>query len=234
MGIPRIQDLPGIAGAYGGDLVGGFNGALHHIHAAVILQQSGVIQGNAHQLVEHFLAVLALVLDVVDGEYGMDVLIALLILVENLVVHRDHGSLPVVGVNDVRLEVDTADHFQHCTAVEYKPLTVIIEAVDAVSAEVVLIVDKIIGHTLVNAGENAAVLLPPGNVHGNIGQKGQRSTHFRRNALVQGDHDQTVMSLFHNSGGQRAGNIRQTAGRYIGQCLTGCKQNIHTDHPSCN
>ena len=81
IGIPRIQYLFGIGRAYCGNAVCRFNGTLHQIHHAVKFQKVGVIDGDTHQFGYYFLAVNALILDIVNGIDDADIFKFLVILV---------------------------------------------------------------------------------------------------------------------------------------------------------
>ena len=222
MRIPRIKDLPCIARGDGCDLVGGFNRALHHVDIPVIFEQICMIHRDAHDLIQHFLAVFALICDIMDREYGVDIIKSLLILIEDLIIDRSQSSLPVIAVNDSRLEVDDAQHFEDRTAEEYEAFAVVIEAVDAVALEVILIVDEVIGHALMDGGENTAILLPPCDIDGNRGDKGHVLAHIVADRLIERNDNAAVMAFFVQCKRQRACNICEAAGCDIRSCFTCC------------
>ena len=62
MAEPRVQDLLGIGGADGSDLVGGLDRALHEVGTAVIFHNMGVAGADAAGILENVQTVLALVL----------------------------------------------------------------------------------------------------------------------------------------------------------------------------
>ena len=69
---PRVEDLHGIGGADGGDLVGSLEGALHKVCAAIVLHDVLVPAADAAGIFQNVGAVLALVGNVVDGEHRLD------------------------------------------------------------------------------------------------------------------------------------------------------------------
>ena len=224
VGIPRVEDLFRIGGADSGDTVCCFNSAFHQIHHAVKFQQAGVIGGNAHQLCDNFLAVNALVLDVVDGVDDADVLEFLVVLIEDTVEHRHHSRLPVVAVDDVRFPVQRRQNFQHGTAEKDKAFAVVVKAVHSVPHEIIRVVQQVIGHFAHLDGVDAAVLLPPAHFYGDILEIGHLVADSRGDAPVQGHNNTAVdLAVLAQRSRQGASHICQTAGCGKGQCLAGSK-----------
>src|SRR5699024_2277585 len=108
-----VQDLLGVGGADGGDLVGGLEGALHEVGAAVVLDDVLVAPADAAGIFQDIQAILALVSDVVDGEDGLDPVELVQVTVVQVQVDRDQGRLPVVAVDDVGGEVQIEQGLQH-------------------------------------------------------------------------------------------------------------------------
>ena len=96
-----------------------------------------------------------------DGKQGLDAGVPLVIGVEQPVVHRHQGGLPVVGMDDVGLEVDVGQHLQNGPGEKREPLRVVKVAVDAAALEVVLVIDEVVDHIVDLGLENAAILPPP-------------------------------------------------------------------------
>ena len=76
-------------------------------------------------------------------------------------VHRDHGGLPVVAVDYVRLEVYPAKSLDDRFREEREALSVVVLAIKRIAHEVLLVVDEVVGHASVLELEDAAVCAPP-------------------------------------------------------------------------
>ena len=197
--VPWVKYLPSIAGGNGGYLIRCLESALHHIDAAVIFQQICVVHGNAHYLVEYVHAVLALILDIVDSEHGLDILIAVLIFVVGLIINWNKGGLPVVAVYYLRLPVDVPDKLHYRTGEENKALAVVIEAVKTVSCVVIFVIQQIICHVVCMTLENAAVLLSPANVNGEVHKESQVLAKLGLYAFIKGQNYTAVMACLAQS-----------------------------------
>ena len=225
MAEPGVQDLLGVGGADRGDLVGGLDGALHEVGAAVVLHHMGVPRADAAGILQDIQAVLALVGDVVDGEHRLDAVELVQVAVVQVQVDGRQRGLPVVAVDDVGLEIGIEQHFEDGAGEEGEALAVIVEAVQAAALEVVFVVDEIEGNALVLGLEQAAVLAAPAHRHAEVGHIGQGVFVFQ--VAVQ-RHDHTaVHTVLDQRFGQRPGHIGQTAGLCKRSSLAGCIQNSH-------
>ena len=140
---PGVQDLLGIGGADGGDFVGGLEGALHEVGAAVVLHDVLVPAADAAGVLQDLQAILALVGDVVDGKDGLDPVELVQMTVVQVQIHGDQGRLPVVAVDDVGGEIQIEQGLQHRTGEEGEPLAVVVEAVQAAALEVILVIQEV-------------------------------------------------------------------------------------------
>jgi hypothetical protein len=211
VGVPWVEDFPCVAGGYCCDLIGAFKRAFHQVHAAVVFQQLCVIHRYAQYLIEYFHAVFALILDIMDSEYGFDVVVTVLIFIEHVIVNGNKRGLPVVAVDYLGLPADVLKHFHYSTGQEHKALTVIIKAVETVSAEVVFVVQQIVYNTVHLALEHAAVLSAPAHVNGKVGDKFEGRTKLRLNVFVQGKNHAAVLSGIIESAGKRTRNVGKSA-----------------------
>ena len=134
-----------------------------------------------------------------------------MILVINIVIHRDKSGLPVVRVNNIRLEVDILQHFEHCSVEEYKSFTVIVEAVKTVTREIILVVDEIIGYAVPFRFKDAAILFAPGNIDRHILHEGHFLAEFRAYALIERYNDTAFMSGSIYGLWQRAYNVSKSS-----------------------
>ena len=158
---PGVKNLPRIAGTYGCNHIRSFNSTFHHVDIAVVFQQICMVKRYSHKLVENLSAVASLIFNVVYSKDVLYLVISLLILIVNVVVNRNQGSLPVICIDYVRLEVNMAEHFKNGTGKENKSLAVVIKSVKTVPCKVILIIDKIVDNAIFLSRENTAVLLTP-------------------------------------------------------------------------
>ena len=110
--VPRILDLQRVGGGDGVDAGGAEDRALHHVELAVHLEDIALARGNTYALGVDFPTILTLILDVVDGEEALDVVIPGSVRIEQIVVYGYESGLPVVGVNDIGMEVDIGQHLE--------------------------------------------------------------------------------------------------------------------------
>ncbi len=110
--VPGILNFSGIARRNGRNTGRGLDRALHHVELAVHLEDIALACGNTYALGVDFPAILTLILDVVDGEEALDVVIPGSVRIEQIVVYGYKSGLPVVGVNDIGMEVDIGQHLE--------------------------------------------------------------------------------------------------------------------------
>src|SRR5699024_7359250 len=142
-----------VGGADGGDVVGKDDAALDERTHAVELKAVGGVGQFAQR--NHFLNVVdleqALILEVVDGKDGLDVLVLLQFAILYIQHRRDEARLPVVAVDDVGHEVDQRQALEHGAAEVGEALALVgAVAVDVVAAEVLLVVDEVEGDPLID------------------------------------------------------------------------------------
>ena len=226
---PGVQDLLRIGGADGGDLVGRLEGTLHEVGAAIVLDDVLVAAADAAGVLQNVGAVLALIGDVVDGEDGLDPVELVQMTVVQIQVNGHQRGLPVVAVDDVRGEVDVEQGLQHGAGEEGEALTVIVETVQTTAAEVILVVQEVVGHAVHFGLEQAAVLAAPAHRHRVVGDVFQPVTHLQ--VAVQRHDNAGIHAVLDQSLGQRACNIGQTAGFRKGSCFRSSIEDFHKIAP---
>ena len=225
MAEPRVQNFLRIGGADGGDLVGGFDGALHEVGATVKFDHMGIAGADTTGVLQNIQAVFALIRNVVDGENGLDLAELVQMTVVQVQIDGGQGRLPVIAVDDVRLKIGVEQHFENGAGEESKTLAVIVEAVQAAALEVVLVVDKVEGHAVQLALEQAAILAAPAHRHTEVGNVGQGILELQ--IAVQRHDNAAIHAILHQGFGQGTRNVSQTAGLCIRGGLTGSIQNFH-------
>ena len=158
---PGVEYLLCVGRADGRHGVGAFDSALHQVEVAAEVELTLVLLTQTEHVAENLLAVNALILDVMDGENIFYVLVALAVCVHRRIIDWDESRLPVIRMNNVGLEVDIRDYFEHGAGEERKALRVVIVAVDAVALEIILVVDEVEDYAVHLRLEDAAVLSAP-------------------------------------------------------------------------
>ena len=234
MGVVGIPDLLGIGFGHGGHHVSAFDGALHHVDAAGEVHDTPEGLRKTQHVVKEVRVGPALILNVVDGEDRLGIGEDPPVL--GVQVHRNHGSLPVVGLDHIRVELEHRHGVQHSLGEEGVPLAVIQVTIEAVPAKVILIVDEIhrglllvaLGFQLVQAG----ILLPPGQTHPELCAKLRLVSGVFFHPLVVREEQADL--IVRDSGqfiGQAQHHIAQAARLDIGGSLRGCHGNFHTISP---
>ena len=227
-------DFLSIAGAHGGDHIAVHQTGLHEVGAAVAFQLVGgeqVIAQTQHIL--HFLdAENALILQVVDGVHGAHVGVEGQMLVLDLQKGGHHAALPVVGMDDVRLEIQQGQGVEGGTAEEAIALVLVAtQTVHVGTAEVVLVVQEVVGHAVLFQLLNAAVLAAPAQLHVEVEHELHIGLILLVDGGVHGQDDANIMALLAEHGSQRADHVRQTAGLDKGYAFAGSKENLHEGIP---
>ena len=223
-------DLLGIGGADGGDLIGEHDAALHAgAHAEELQGVAGVGQvAQVQQILDGVDGEQALVLQIVDGVDRLHVLEQLQLLVLQLVQHRDQAGLPVVAVQHVRDEVDLCQGLHDRAAEEREALALVAaHAVDVVPAEVLLVIDEIVGDAGVLQALDAHVLPPPAEVDVEVQHMLHLRTPLRADGLVQGQYDAHVLAGLVDLPGKRPDHVRQAAGLYERHAFGTSEKNFH-------
>ena len=189
----------------------------------------GIKEGDSHAAIASFNelgimagAAIASVLNVVDGEDRADILIAWGVAVETIVVDRDKSCLPVVAVDNIRLPaVEMGDGLQDGTREKGEPLGVIVVSVETGALKIVLIVDEIVGDTVIFRLKDAAVLATPGNRNIKVQEIGHILTLLVGNTAIERKDDADVHAIFPECFRERPRHFGKSAADGEGGCFTG-------------
>ena len=192
----------------------GHDRGLHQVNIAVHRHEARaeVRVVDAEHILKDFAAVAALILDIMDGKHGFDVLIERTGGEHQVIVHRHERTLPVVAVDDVRLPVEVGQHLQHGLGEVGEAFRVVILAVDLAAGKVILVVDEIEGYAVRLIAEHAAVLVAPAQTDVSVFQVKELFAPFLPNRGVQWAEHTHVMPFCGQRLGQRTGHIAQTTG----------------------
>lgn len=190
-----------------------------------------VCMADAQGILHNIHAVFALILDIVDGEHRFDAAVRFQVPVIQVQIHGHQRRLPVVGVDDVRVEVYMKQHLADGARKEGKALAVIIKAIQPGALEIVLIVQKIVFHAAGFQLEQAAVLVAPAHRHIEIGEIGKLFAVFFFHIAIQRQHHAACSPAALNSLRQAACHIAKAAGSGKRRSLAGTKQNVHINSP---
>ena len=163
----RIGDFLGIRRTDRRDVVGVDHARLHVVHAAVTFQAAVVEEflRQANDVAHDRRRIDALVFQVVNGIDDFDSLVE--IIVPEIFFEEDahEARMPVVAVDDVRLEADLGQHGQDGAAEIGEAFVVIAVAVEDVALEIPFVVDEIDGHAVLLDFFDTVVELAPDQVH---------------------------------------------------------------------
>ena len=108
-----------------------------------------------------------------DGKQGADGLVGIQTHVEGPEEDGNHGSLPVVGVDDIGIPVEVLQGLQNGLGEEGEALAVVVVAVGVVPIEVVLIVDEVVLQVSLGVlgTEHTTVYTAPGQRHPEVTEK---------------------------------------------------------------
>ena len=173
VGVIGVLNFVGVGAGDGAHPVRHQNGSLHHVGAAVKLGGTPPILRQAQHLVHKGLRCFALILHIVDGKQGADGLVGIQTHVEGPEKDGNHGSLPVVGVDDIGIPVEVLQGLQNGLGEEGEALAVVVVAVGVVPVEVVLIVDEVVLQVSLGVlgTEHTTVYTAPGQRHPEVTEK---------------------------------------------------------------
>ena len=103
-----------------------------------------------------------------NGKDGANVVIFGIIGKHRFQVDDRKRALPIVCMENIRNEIDMRQNVQHGTAEKCKAFAVIVASVQIGTLKIILIIEKIDGHTVFFELEDAAIELSPGKRHGNV------------------------------------------------------------------
>ena len=225
--------LVGVGGGDGVNRVGAEDGALEEV--GVPVQQHGAVLGpagvQAEELAQDVGVVPALILDVVDGDHSLDGAVAVFPHTVVLQVDGDQGGLPVVAVNDLGPEFEVVQHPHHGPGKESEALAVVGLAVEGTPVEVLLVVQEVPGHAVLLQGEEAAVIVPPGQVYVVVALEFQLVSEALPDPLVEGQDHGHLGALLRQGGGKGTGHVGEAAGFTEGDRFAGHIQDFHTRTP---
>ena len=138
---------------------------------------------------------------------------------------RNHAGLPVIRVNDVRPPVDEVDHVENCTLEECEPFAVIFIAVQAVTLEIVLVLDEVVNDTVNRCGIIRRRLIDPSGMDLNRSDPLQLVVILLDDLFIQRDDNTRIMTALYQRIRKTCHNVRKSAGLDERKRLTAHKQN---------
>ena len=224
-------NLFSIAWADGSNLITIDKSRFHEVSATIAFQLviGKVFVANAKHILDLLNTKDALILQIMDRIHSADIMIERVSIVLDTKQSRDHAALPVMRMQNFGLESQTRQHFETSSAEESKTLVfVTAHAIDIVPSEIILIINEIIGNTILLKSFYSAILATPAQLYIEVKNMVHLRAVFLRNGTVLGHHHTHIMSLGCQHGRQCADYVGQTAGFDEWYAFAGCKQNIHT------
>ena len=147
-----------------------------------------------------------------DGEYGLDIPVEVSPRIGVLQVYRHKARLPVMAVDQIRLEADHRKGVQ-CRLLKEAELLQIPEPVPvgAPAREVILVVDEVISNAVYLGLEDPHISVLSEIVHIEVGNILKLTAHFLFHAQIFRQHDPAVKIFSVDIFRQGTHNIRETA-----------------------
>ena len=160
-----------------------------------------------------------------DGHDALDTLVERMGGKGGMQQYRDQTRLPVVAMDDLRMETDDRHHCKHCLAEEGETLDIPVQiaGVGRFAVEIVFVIDKVELDAVEFIFHDADVFLLTGIVHIEVMTIVEEVAVSSRNAGVIGDDDTDVKAFLIQVLGQGADNIGKTAGFYEWYTFGRCK-----------
>ena len=220
-------DLGGVGGGDGSDGVGVVDGPEHVVDGTVVaaeLPNRRLDMRQAEDVAEQHVGELALEGDVVDGEDALDVLVDGQALIELAQEHRRERGVPVVAVEDVARKAvgKVLQALANRLGEVGEALPVVEEAVRVAATEVALVVDEDVGDPVVDEALEPAVLVAPAEGYVELPDVLHLGLVLIGDRGVLRDHDDDVGPGGVEGGGQRAGDVAESAGLHEGRRLCAC------------
>ena len=192
--------------------IGGFYTALHIVDAIAVHHERTRPVRQTENISDEIVAVLALELDIVNGKHGFDALIFLACAIEHVEEHGSKSRVPIVCVNHVGEEIDERQHFEHRFGEERKTFAVVKVAVKSFALEIILVVHKIVCHTVVRRLVHSAVLTTPTQIHKSGRNESDRiAIRFFDFFFVKRDYHPAIVTLRIECFWKRARNVAESA-----------------------
>jgi hypothetical protein len=132
--------------------------------------------------------------------------------VKELKVHRNQRRLPVVAMDDAGTPVKAGNGFQDSPGKKAEPFAVIVEPVKPLTLKVILVVKKIIGNSLPDQFEEAAVLVAPAYGNVEVGNVPKLSLPFLPHVAVEGQDNPYIGPPLPHGKGEASDHIPKFAG----------------------
>lgn len=205
------------------------NRTLQKIDAAVVLDDIAIPFGKLEHIGKDREIIDTLVVDVVDREQCVNGLVCRDMRVFPLQIDHGQSRLPVVGVENVGIEIDRCHQLQNRLAKICKPFAVVKAAVERRTIEIILVVDEIEDYPFRYGLPDTAILVPPRQLDIDLPDQLDLLGEFLADRRIQrNDHADValVAQLPSDCLGKRTDHVRQSSGRYIRKCFGCCIQNF--------
>ena len=113
VGIPRVKNFLCIGRRNSCNLICTLDACFHKVNKSIVQNEIVIFRCNTQNIVEKFVTVLALILNVVDCENSFDVFISHLICIVARIIKRCESRLPIVAMNDVRLPINVRNNLKN-------------------------------------------------------------------------------------------------------------------------
>ena len=124
-------------------------------------------------------------------------------------------------MNNIGLEINIRDYLKNGTGEESKSFRIVIVAVDRVTLEIILVVNKIIDNAVVLSFKNSAILTSPCNGNRNVSDKLHCVLELLLDCVIHRKNNTAADKPLSQCMRQRSCNITESAARNERECLRG-------------
>ena len=170
-----------------------------------------------------------------DGHDGADAVVEGVGFKQRVQEHRRHARLPVVAVNDVRMEINHRQDGQRSLGEEAELLDIPVDiSIGLFPVEIVLVVNEIVGHAIQFVGHDPHVNIAElPEIHIKMMDVAELAAIFVRDAPVVGQHNAHIVLAAVKRLGKRANHVGQSAGFDKRNAFRSDKQNVFHFNPPC-
>ena len=161
MAEPRVKNFLRVCRRNCCNFICCFDCSFHKVSAVFVFKLVNIVARDTEDRIVDFFAVLTLISNVVDCEYCFDVVELRHLTVVNVDVKVYKCCLPVVCVDNIRIEIDINQHFKNCFGEESKSFAVVKMTVKTIAFKVVFIIKEIINNAVFFKFKHTTVLCTP-------------------------------------------------------------------------
>ena len=209
-----VHNFPGVGLAYCRNVVGVDHAGFHVVYAAIAFEVAVVEEflRQADDVLHDGWRINPLVFQVMNGVNNLHILVERIVGKVFFQEDAHEACVPVITMNDVRLEADLRQHGQDSPAEVGKAFVVVFKAIETVALEVPFIVNEIDRYAVDFDGFHTKIQLAPGQVDHTVDDRFHLGLPFFADLAVFRQDEPDVHPLCGQRFGQGAHDVSQTTG----------------------